>query len=99
VSPLLGAEQVFSRFQPFVFALQPAEFLQPLFDPLDNERQAVLIGEIVGELFELRFELRQPGMQFADGDASLRDRIEELLQRDRQTAERMRTAGQQNAEA
>jgi len=35
-----------NRFQPFVFALQSAEFLQPLFDPLDNERQAVLVGEM-----------------------------------------------------
>lgn len=43
--------------------------------------------------------IKQSAMQFAYGDASLRDRIEELLQRDRQTAERMRTAGQRNQNA
>ena len=36
---------------------------------------------------------KQAAWEYADGDASLRSRVEELLDQDRQRAERMRVAG------
>ena len=37
--------------------------------------------------------IKQAAWEYADGDASLRSRVEELLDQDKQRAERMRVAG------
>lgn len=66
---------------------------------LHGDDMAMLVGdEALGRptRHKLRTTLqaiKQAGWEYADGDASLRSRIEELLDQDKQRAERMRVAG------